>query len=343
VRNFIFLILISSACAHGAVSTSPTGAPANVGQPVGFVNDEPVSQQEAIQAVFTQWRELQNDSEQRKLQLLWVGFEEVAENRLLQAEAKKRGMPLAELLAKEIEARVKSPTDAEVRALYDANRKQIAVSLEQATPQLRAELKEERRESLRRVFVDSLRRSADLRYQIPIPALPRYAVDTGNAPSKGLLRAKVTLIEFADFQCPYCASARSMVEALQKQYPEDVRVVFRHDPLTQHRDAKAAAQAAFCAFEQDKFWPYHDKLFDNPNALSADYFKRFAKEVGMDVAKLETCLNSDRAIEAVAKDVEAAKRFGVSGTPVIFINGMKLIGLLPLPVMQALIEHEIKN
>src|SRR5262249_2403115 len=150
-------------------------------------------------------------------------------------------------------------------------------------------------------------------------------------------KAKVTVIEFSDFQCPYCAQARRMIERLAELYPDTLKVVYRDFPLAQHPQARAAAEAAQCANEQKKFWSYHALLFQNASALEAADLKRYASQADLDVAKFESCIASDRPKMAVAANEEAGRKFGVEGTPAIFVNGIKLVGLLPMPLLQALV------
>jgi protein-disulfide isomerase len=162
-----------------------------------------------------------------------------------------------------------------------------------------------------------------------------------DGPALGPSSAKVTLVAYSDFQCPYCARARKVVEQLHELYPKELRIVFRHFPLAQHAQARPAAEAAECAEEQGKFWPYHDLLFDNPSALAKADLERYATDVKLDPNAFTTCLGSDRPKAVVAAAEAEGKRFGVQGTPALFLNGMKLIGLLPLPLLQALIDKEL--
>jgi len=153
--------------------------------------------------------------------------------------------------------------------------------------------------------------------------------------------AKVTVVEFSDFECPYCSRASQTLKKLRTLYPDTLRIAFRDFPLSQHKDAKPAAEAAQCAREQGKFWEYHDLLFENTRALSAPDLKSYAEKLELDLKVFAACLATDRPKKIVADNAEAARRFGVEGTPALFVNGIKLIGLLPLPLMQAIIDREL--
>jgi protein-disulfide isomerase len=119
--------------------------------------------------------------------------------------------------------------------------------------------------------------------------------------------------------------------------------VYRDFPLSQHPNARVAAEAAQCAHEQDKFWPFHDLLFDNQHALDRAALAKYAGEVALDVKSFEKCMDSERPKLAVKSSEELGRRYGVDGTPALFLNGMKLIGVMPLPLMKLLIERELER
>ena len=152
----------------------------------------------------------------------------------------------------------------------------------------------------------------------------------------------MTLIEFADFQCPYCARAVPIVHAVAQRYPTQVRVVFKHLPLdTIHPLARGASKAALCAEQQDKFWPYHDLLFQNSRALGAAQLRSYAGQVGLDLGKYDTCLASPELDARLAADVAEARAAGVSGTPAFVLNGVLLRGLRPVDDLSARIDREL--
>lgn len=285
--------------------------------------------------------DLENELEQRRMHLNWVGFEEAVNNRLLTAEAKRRGTTV-KAMTEEIAAEA-TVGDEEVRKLYDENKNMIPVSFDEAAPTLRAQLEQDAGQRAVRRFSETLREKATIEYQLPVPDLPRYTIDSRGEPTLGSGEAAVTIVEFSDFQCPYCSQARELLKELKTSYGDRVSIVYRDFPLAQHQDARPAAAAAHCALEQDKFWDYHDRLFENPQALGSEELRGYAKELEIDLDAFESCLASDRPEAAIAEDESEARRLGVQGTPAIFINGVKLIGLLPLPLMKSIIEHELQR
>jgi protein-disulfide isomerase len=161
-------------------------------------------------------------------------------------------------------------------------------------------------------------------------------------PSKGPDDAAVTIIEFSDFQCPYCQRAVPTIEQILEKYPTQVRIVFRHLPLdTIHDRAKPAAVASHCAGNQDKFWDYHDVLFDNNRALSDEDLERYAADMGLDMEAFKQCVSDPESHQIVDNDAVAAASLGLTGTPAFFVNGIPMTGAQPLEKFSAIIDEEL--
>jgi protein-disulfide isomerase len=173
----------------------------------------------------------------------------------------------------------------------------------------------------RPAFVARLMQEANVRIRLEPPKPPVYEIATNGYPSLGPESAPVTIVEFADLQCPYCAQSASTLNQVLARYPGKVRVVFRNFPLSFHTYAQKAHEAAACANEQGKFWQYHDLLFANQGTLGADDLKRYAANVGMDEERFSQCLDAGKYAERVKKDVEEGQRYNVRGTPSFFVNG----------------------
>lgn len=306
---------------------------------LGSLDGTPLTLADVDPEIRAELSDLENELEQRRMHLRWVGFENAVTDRLLEREAEKRNQTVDEML--EGVATGVEVSDDEVRAIYEENKEAIPVPFEDAQEMIRTQLVSSARERAARAFSEELRQSAKIDYRASIPELPRYEIDVTEQPSLGNGEAKVTIVEFSDFECPYCGRAREVLAELRKSYGEKVRVVYRDFPLRQHPNARAAAEAAHCAMEQGKFWEYHDVLFDNSEKLGDEVFTRFAKELELDLERFAACRESDRPAAAIATDESAAQRLGVEGTPAIFINGVKLIGLLPVPLLKSIIDHEL--
>ncbi len=170
-----------------------------------------------------------------------------------------------------------------------------------------------------------------------------YRVPTLDAPVRGGAQPKVTLIEFGDFQCPFCARARPTLEALLKSYGPDVALVFRHNPLSFHQDALPAALAAEAARRQGKFWEMHDKLFAHDTELDRASLERYAAELGLDMARFKADLDGEEGKARIARDTDDATRFTTGGTPWFFINGRSLRGAQPIEVFKQAIDEELRK
>ncbi len=156
--------------------------------------------------------------------------------------------------------------------------------------------------------------------------------------------AKVTLISYSDFECPYCARFSATISQIINEYGDDVRVVFRHFPLSFHANAKGAAVAAECAAEQGEFWEMHDMIFEanTEKNMSLETWKDAAEEIGLDTNDFEDCLESDRYDTKIASQMEGGAKAGVRGTPATFVNGKMISGALPFESFKQIIDAELQ-
>jgi protein-disulfide isomerase len=160
---------------------------------------------------------------------------------------------------------------------------------------------------------------------------------------RGNKNAKVTIVEFSDIQCPYCSRYHETMREIMQNYPNDVRWVFKHFPLESiHPYARKAAEAAECAGDQNKFWEYTDKLYDNQPSLSEEYIQTAAKESELDMNKFTECLNAGKYRAKVDADIAYGKSLGVQGTPGSFINGLSVPGNLPYSSIEPLIQEALQ-
>jgi protein-disulfide isomerase len=167
-------------------------------------------------------------------------------------------------------------------------------------------------------------------------------IPVGTSAVKGPANAPVTIIEFSEFQCPFCSRVNPTIDTLRKDYPKDVRVVFKHNPLSFHKDAPLASEAAMAAGDQGKFWEYHDILFKNQKALKRDQLEGYAQQLNLDMQKFKGALDSGKFKKQVAEDQALANKLGARGTPNFFINGQKLVGAKPVSAFKEVIDAELK-
>lgn len=313
--------------------------------PIGIIGPERISESALVQTDEAAFDQLRNDfeTEQHQLQFKYAKarydlvkqrLDEKLDAAALAKEAKARGTTTEAVLA---DLKVNVPTEEEVRAFYDQNRDRIREPYEQIGPKVRQYLTEQRSQTARRSFFDALREKHGIQsllgpYRIAVAA-------TG--PSRGPSSAPVTIVEFGDFQCPFCKRAESSLHTILEQYPSGVRVVFRQLPLTAiHPNAEMAAEAAVCADRQGKFWEMHDAMYADQSALTAEGLKGTAQRLGLKVPEFSACLGSG-AGTALDADLRAARDLGLSGTPYFFINGRPLDGNVPLEQFQRVVSEEL--
>jgi protein-disulfide isomerase len=176
------------------------------------------------------------------------------------------------------------------------------------------------------------------------PAAQVFKVDVpSDSPARGPKGAKVTVVVWSDFQCPFCSRAVPTLKELERSYGKDLRVVFRHQPLSFHDKAKGAAVASMAAHEQGKFWEMHDKLFENQQGLGDDTYLRLARELGLNEARFKAALANPKYAQLVDRDASEGSKVGADGTPTFFVNGRQLVGAQPVDQFKAMIDEEMKK
>ena len=265
------------------------------------------------------------------------------ETRLIAAEARRRGVTVAELLEKEVNAKVQI-TDAEMATLIDANKSQWRGTPGELHDRVRDELRLQRAASVRRAFVETLRTSADVKTSLPLPSVYRLDIPIdGAAAVRGPTSAPVTIIEFTDFHCPYCRSAQSTLATIDKRYGRYVRFVQHDMPIDQiHPQARIVHEAVRCAGEQQKFWEYRDRAFAVAPATPAQ-LTQIAKDLALNLDAFDTCRTGHAVREAVLRDGAVGSQLGIESAPTFFINGRQIVGAQPLEEFVALIESELRT
>jgi protein-disulfide isomerase len=270
-----------------------------------------------------------------------TGVDTLVGNMLLDAEAKARGMDRATLVDREITSKVTVPTDMEIAKWYAENPARVqGAPLTQVQSAIRAFLMQERQLDVRTRFVDSLKAKTPVTITLEPP---REKVADAGRPSKGPANARVEVIEFSDFQCPYCERAYPVVQQVLSTYGDKIHFVYRNYPLPSHPNAEPAAEAAACAAEQGKFWEYHNRLFEHQDKLGDTDLKDHAAALGLDSGKFTICVNTHKYQKDIASDISAANDVGVTGTPAFFINGRPLDGAQPFDVFKEVIDEELKR
>ena len=275
----------------------------------------------------------------REHEILEESLQTLVEDRLLTAEASRRGITKEALLAQELPSDEKEPTQEEVESFYEANAYRIRTSKEDALPQISNYLKRERQLQKRAAFIEKLETGHKVvRFLEPL----RFQFKTAGYPSQGPASAPVVLVLFSDFQCPYCKSFNETLKEILKQYDQKVRLVFRQFPLTSiHPDAQRAAEASLCAGAQNRFWEMHDLLFENQKELKEQNIKERAGTLKLNMDAFDSCMVSNKYSKMVREDILAGAAAGTDGTPTLFINGRYLNGGRSYEEVAAVIDEEL--
>lgn len=269
-----------------------------------------------------------------------AAIDEIVDELLMDEDAKRRGLDREAVVQREIVAKVPPPSDADIAAWYEQNKERAqGATLDQVRGPIRDFLTRERTEAARERYVGDLRSKSTIALLLDPP---RQAVASAGRPSKGPSNAPIELIEFADFQCPFCLRAHPTVAQVLNTYGDRVHFVYRHYPLNNHPDAVPAAEASLCAADQDKFWPYYESLYSDTSHLSDADLKQRAVRLNLDAARFNTCVDSRKFRAEVDADVRAGNDAGVSGTPAFFVNGRLLTGAQPFEAFKRIIDEELQ-
>src|SRR5262249_51418549 len=241
--------------------------------------------------------------EEQRYQLKRRELDALIGKHLLAQEAARRGTSVPALLDTEVTSKVPLVTEKEVEDFYQANRTQLSGNEAEIRKNLRASFQEQKLTAQRERFLQSLRSQATIVDRLRPPPMLRLHVSGSGAAIRGAADASVTLVEFSDFHCPFCKRVQPTLAELLKAYPEKVKLVYRDLPLDGlHPQARAAAEAARCAQDQGKFWEYHDVLFDQAPKASVEDLKGYARKVGLDAGKFDSCLFQTTHHDAVQRD-----------------------------------------
>lgn len=263
------------------------------------------------------------------------------DQKVLEVEAESRGLSARELASQEVLSKV-TVTKAEIDRRWQEIKGRLKPGTPRADvePQIRDELAQRRSKPVLEGYVATLKKRFGTVYQPP--ASERFALDANprGGPEKGSPDAPVTIVEFSDLECSYCARAHQVVSDLVRRRPKDVRVVFRHYPLAMHAHARHAAEVAACAQLQDGFWKVADMLFGNQKDMSEAGIRKHVGALGLDLAGIDACVKSEDGRRMVQADIDEGDALGVGSTPTFFVNG-HYIGSLPREGLDAVVDREM--
>jgi len=262
-------------------------------------------------------------------------------NQLVEDAAAAEGMTSEAYLEREIGGKVTEPTDAQIQQVINQYRSQLPPDEAQARQQVVAFLKQQMAQQVESDLRARLFDAAKVEIFLDPPRV--HPVIEPSNPMRGPADAPVVLVEYTDYQCPYCDRAQPTLNAIRERYGDSVLHVFKNLPLPMHQQAGLAAEAALCAGDQGKFWELHDWLFANKNNISHDTLVAQAEAIPLDVAVFTQCLGTRAHKDQVDADAAEAAAFGIRGTPGFVINGRILTGAQPLDAFIAVIDDELKR
>lgn len=329
----LFLLLLTATTARASEPTvvhlfgpeDPVVAQID-GQPLLLSELESGLRATVIRTLFDLDRQLSDEVENRVMETI------------LEREASAAGMTIDGWLDWKVDDRVWPVTLSEAKQHFRTAGFPQGTQFGQVREQIITQLTTHRRAGARAAVLEEVR----ARHQVDVMIEPfRLDLASNDDPTLGPAGAPVTIVEFSDFQCPYCARARVTVKELVNRYPNRVRLVARDFPLAMHGLAAPMAEAAGCAAEQGGYWPYSDALFERYRTLQPEDLPVLAGELGLDPGAFKICLDSGHNADEVADDVQEGQIAGVTGTPSFFINGRMISGAQPIERFIEIIEEEL--
>ncbi|HZQ22903.1 MAG TPA: thioredoxin domain-containing protein [Terriglobales bacterium] len=265
-------------------------------------------------------------------------LDDLIDQHLLQEQATRDHITVDQLLQREVYGKLPAdPTDDQVRVYYEGM--ETDKSFDELKDKIRQHIHDARANKAKSAYLLKLRSESKILIDL---APPSASVDLANTYVKGNKDAPVVLVEFADYQCPYCQKVHPEIEKLEKQYAGKVAIAYKDFPLPMHPYAEKAAEAARCAGAQGKFWEMHDLLFTDKK-LEVNELKEQARSLNLDSARFDKCLDSGETAASIEKDAAEGRRLGLTGTPSFFINGHFASGAMTYNSLRDLVEQQLNT
>jgi protein-disulfide isomerase len=337
-------LLLGLACSAPAQQQAAAPQQPSGGDTAARIGNRTVTMKE----VEDRWRENNPMEHAQAIQALYDGrraaLDAIVAEMLLEQAAKAQGVTPEQYTDAEVTKRVKPVTEADVVGFFQPNQNQMqGRGLQQMSAAIRRFLEDQQRATAQQALVAELRKKGPPISVLFDPPRSQVAVAADDA-AQGATNAPVTIVEFSDFQCPFCQRVSPTLKRLKETYGDKIRIVWKDFPLTAiHPEAFKAAEAGNCAREQGKFWEYHDRLFANQQTLQPDALKTHAVASGLDPAKFNACLDSSKYSTRVQEHVGVGAKLGINSTPAVFINGRQVTGAQPYEVFAGIIDEELER
>jgi protein-disulfide isomerase len=328
----VSMFFVTAGCAAGlaalVIGATVTHAAANHSnrQTVAIIDGHAVTEQDLDDTIAF-----------RLYQLRKQALDQFIDNYLLEQAARRAHLTIPEYLDKETTVTV---SEADARAQYEKYKDQIKVPFEQLKPRLISSLTAQQQADRQSALRTKLR--SDARVEIKLEP-PRLEVAVGHSPSIGPVSAPITIVEFGDFQSPFCKMEESALQQVRDRYRDQVRLVFKDFPPLTSKEAVQAAEAARCANEQGKFQQFRDALYADQSKLAVPDLKETARRLRLDSAKFDSCLDNGKYSSAIEEDIEEGLRLGVRSAPTFVVNGQLHAGIQSTAGFEAIIDPEIQG
>jgi protein-disulfide isomerase len=337
------LLVLASVAACTSAETAPAEQAALQSQDA--VVAEVSGRKITLKEVDDRWQALDGAERARITQLMYQNrrnvLDQIVGDLLIEDAAKTAKMQVPQYVQQETTKRITPVTDADIQQFFEENKERAqGRTLEQLRDPIREFLNGQRQQQARAQLVDDLKKGNGGVRVLLDP--PRMTVEvTASDPVKGPANAPITIVEYSDFQCPFCARVNPTLDEVRKVYGDKVKIVFKDFPLPNHAQAPKAAEAAHCAGEQGKYWELHDRMFANQQALQVPNLKEHAAALKLDVNAFNQCLDSGKHANRVAENLKSGEALGVGSTPTLYVNGRPVIGAQPFEYFKAVIDEEL--
>ncbi len=333
-RSLLSGAFFCSLAAAGMLASWSVPTAAESDQVVATVGDHKITEKELDAKIKPQLASIESQIYELKVQAI----KSMADEYALEQAAKKENLTPEAYLKKHLPE--KKLTDTDAKLFYD-QRKDLQTrypKFDEIKARLVEALQGQHDEQEREALLEHLRKQQPVTVML---TAPRVAVKSAGHPELGSKDAPVTIVEFSDFQCPFCGRAEPTLKQIREKYGDKTRLVYMDFPLGIHDHAIDAASAGRCAGEQGKFWQFHDAMFADQSKLAPADLKADAKKIGLDTAKFNDCLDSGKYKGAIEADMAQGRQLGIDGTPAFFINGRPMTGAQPFEKFQTTIDEEL--
>jgi protein-disulfide isomerase len=298
-----------------------------------------------LKEVDERWQSMDPGERARVTQLMYQHrrnvLDQMVGDLVIENAAKAAELSVPQYLERETQARLQPVTDADVQQFFEANKERAqGRTLDQLQQPIREFLVSQRQQQARAQLVDELsRKGSAVRVLLDPPRQEVVVAPTD--PIKGPVGAPITIVEYSDYQCPFCARVNPTLDRVMQTYGDKVKIVFKDFPLPNHPEAPKASEAAHCAGEQGKYWELHDRLFANQQGLQVPQIKQYATALDLDMNAFNQCLDSGKHASRVAENMKEGEALGVQSTPTLYVNGRPVVGAQPFEFFKAIIDEEL--